>query len=139
MAGRIVDLEDELGGVTEEGLCTGMHADVAEAQAEIERLNGEVAQLRSAWKVSTATRESYRRITRDLNGAVRELLSACAERMHERDRYRLAWLSARRRAADEANLGMEAVEHLQAEVTRLRARLDFRESTRGASESTESS
>ncbi len=28
----------------------------------------------------------------------------------ERDRYRLAWLSARRRAADEANFGMEALD-----------------------------
>ncbi|EHM24246.1 hypothetical protein SPW_7340 [Streptomyces sp. W007] len=117
MAERIVDLEDELGADVD-GMCTGMHADVAEAHCEIERLNAEVAQLRSAWKVSTATRESYRRVTRDLNGVVRELLSACAERLHERDRYRLAWLSARRRAAEEANLGAEAVEHLAADRDR---------------------
>lgn len=44
-------------------------------------------------------------------------------------RYRLAWLSARRRAADEANLGLEAVEYLQAEISRLRALLASREST----------
>lgn len=117
MAERIVDLEDELGADVD-GICTGMHADVAEAHCEIERLNGEVAQLRSAWKVSTATRESYRRITRDLNGVVRELLSASADRMHERDRYRLAWLSARRRVAEEANLGAEAVAHIAADRDR---------------------
>ncbi|MGP3750864.1 hypothetical protein [Streptomyces sp. IBSNAI001] len=39
----------------------------------------------------------------------------------ETDRYRLAWLSARRRAADEANLGMEALELKQAEIVRLKA------------------
>ncbi|MYY03085.1 MULTISPECIES: hypothetical protein [unclassified Streptomyces] len=39
----------------------------------------------------------------------------------QRDRYRLAWLSARRRAADEANFGMEALELKNAELERLRA------------------
>lgn len=37
----------------------------------------------------------------------------------ERDRYRLAWLSARRRAADEANFGMEALELKEQEIARL--------------------
>ncbi|MFD7776634.1 hypothetical protein [Streptomyces sp. NPDC059753] len=36
----------------------------------------------------------------------------------ERDRYRLAWLSARRRAADEANFGMEALERKNYELSR---------------------
>lgn len=36
----------------------------------------------------------------------------------ERDRYRLAWLSARRRAAEEAVLGAEAVEHIAADRDR---------------------
>ncbi|MFD5198831.1 hypothetical protein ACFWM7_01410 [Streptomyces sp. NPDC058375] len=101
-----------------QGWADGNGRRLNEALAEIERLNDEVAQLRSAWKVSTATRESYRRVTRDLNGVIRELLSASAERMHERDRYRLAWLSARRRAAEEANLGAEAVEHIAADRDR---------------------
>ncbi|KUF18842.1 hypothetical protein [Streptomyces silvensis] len=38
----------------------------------------------------------------------------------ERDRYRLAWLSARRRAADEANFGAEALALRDEEITRLR-------------------
>lgn len=36
-------------------------------------------------------------------------------------RYRLAWLSARRRAADEANFAMEALELTRKEIARLRA------------------
>ncbi len=115
-----------------------------EAQAEVERLASlagywehraeesaeEAAQLRSAWKVSHATGESYRRITRDLNETVRELLSALTGRTSERDRYRLAWLSARRRAADEANFATEALEIRDAHIARLEAQLrDLREST----------
>ncbi|MFJ5103203.1 hypothetical protein [Streptomyces sp. NPDC088554] len=121
LAERIVDLEDELGADVD-GICTGMHADMAEAHAEIERLRGEVAHLRSAWKVSSATRESYRRITRDLNGVIRELLSASSERLHERDRYRLAGISARRRAAMEANFATEALTLKDVELAQQEAR-----------------
>ncbi|MDH6625759.1 hypothetical protein M2271_003570 [Streptomyces sp. LBL] len=39
------------------------------------------------------------------------------------DRYRSAWLSARRRAADEANFGMEALELKRQAIARLRAQL----------------
>ncbi|MFJ3588608.1 hypothetical protein ACIQUY_04870 [Streptomyces sp. NPDC090231] len=53
----------------------------------------------------------------------------------QRDRYRFAWLSARRRAADEANFGMEALELRDAEIARLKATLaDLRKSTCGAPE-----
>jgi hypothetical protein len=38
----------------------------------------------------------------------------------ERDRYRLAWLSARRRAADEANYGLEALDCQREETRRWR-------------------
>ncbi|MFJ6636600.1 hypothetical protein ACIQMR_35330 [Streptomyces sp. NPDC091376] len=49
------------------------------------------------------------------------------------DRYRLAWLSARRRAADESNFGLEALELKNAEIRRLKAQLDaLRKSTDGA-------
>ncbi|MEU1254813.1 hypothetical protein ABZ445_16185 [Streptomyces chartreusis] len=39
---------------------------------------------------------------------------AAEELREERDRYRSAWLSARRRAADEANFGMEALDRERA-------------------------
>ncbi|MFB7114067.1 hypothetical protein [Streptomyces sp. NPDC056291] len=90
MAERIVDLEDEI-GEEKDGLCTGMHADVAEAHA--------------AWE----------------------------DMRDERDRARNAWRSARRRAADEANMGLEALELKREEISRLRAELDaLRKSTYGA-------
>lgn len=41
----------------------------------------------------------------------------------ERDRYRLAWLSARRRAAEEAMHGADAVEYYEAKIQQLRATL----------------
>ncbi|WP_097964574.1 hypothetical protein [Streptomyces sp. or20] len=137
LAAKLVDTEDELGGVTEEGLCTGMHADVAEAHCEIERLT---ALLAAGIADNTAEWTAVRSI---------QLMN---EAGRQRDRYRLAWLSARRRAADEANLGAEAVEHLavdrdrwqrgheraeaQLVVTRdevFRLRRLLRESTHGAS------
>ncbi|KPC89908.1 hypothetical protein ADL27_38500 [Streptomyces sp. NRRL F-6602] len=46
-----------------------------------------------------------------------------SKRRQERDRYRLAWLSARRRARREIALAREAVELLQEENAQLRARL----------------
>ncbi|MER5501347.1 hypothetical protein ABT096_29660 [Streptomyces sp. NPDC002561] len=89
MAERLVDLEDELGEDVD-GICTGMHAEVAEAQC--------------AWD----------------------------DMRDERDRYRLAWTYARRRAADEANFGMEALALRDEEIARLRAELDeLRKSTYG--------
>ncbi|WP_326812122.1 hypothetical protein [Streptomyces scopuliridis] len=88
MAERIVDLEDELGEDVD-GMCTGMHAEVAEAQC--------------AW--------------RDMRA--------------ERDRYRLAWLSARRRAADESNFATEALALKDAEMSRLRALVDEVQAVRG--------
>lgn len=123
MAERIVDLEDELGADVD-GICTGMYADVAEAWAEIERLRTERDEYRDelskiaefdewelgAWGQPTPVRTF-----------VTDVRPHAA---HERDRYRLAWLSARRRAADEANFGMEALELKEQEIRRLRAELD---------------
>jgi hypothetical protein len=99
LAERIVDLEDEL-GEEKDGICTGVHADVAEARAEIERLR------------TLLTHESERA---DINCDVATEWGQLAERR------RLAWLSARRRAADEANMGMEALELKRAEIGRLDA------------------
>ncbi|PPS86446.1 hypothetical protein [Streptomyces sp. MH60] len=102
MAERIVELEDELGADVD-GICTGMHADVAEAHAEVERLQGQFKTAQEAVKVAM-------RWLRDAD--------------FERDRYRLAWLSARRRAADEHVFGMEALQMRDDEIRRLKAELE---------------
>lgn len=90
------------------------------AEKAAEESQQEVAQLRSAWRAATATTESWRRMYRRESSLIRELLSLVAQRAHESSRYRLAWLSARRRAADEANFGMEALAVKEQEIERLR-------------------
>ncbi|MYR43096.1 hypothetical protein [Streptomyces sp. SID5910] len=95
MAERIVELEDELGADVD-GICTGMHADVAEARAEVERVRTRLVRT-----------ENLRRVAH-----------------YRRDRYRLAWLSARRRAAHESVMATEAVEHLTADRDRWRQRYE---------------
>lgn len=40
----------------------------------------------------------------------------------ERNRYRLAWISARRRAVVEANYGQEAMDFMRAQVSQLQRR-----------------
>ncbi|MFJ6237967.1 hypothetical protein ACIQH0_28255 [Streptomyces griseus] len=102
LAAKLVDLEDELGSDVD-GICTGMHAGMAEAHAEIERLTRLLAS-----RVADSTAEWT---------AVRSI-QLMNEAGRQRDRYRLAWLSARRRAAEEANLGAEAVEHISADRDR---------------------
>ncbi|GGX26761.1 hypothetical protein [Streptomyces chryseus] len=52
---------------------------------------------------------------------VRESTTEAAEA--EGDRYRLAWISARRRACDEANFGMDALALRDEEIARLKAEL----------------
>ncbi|MEU7039818.1 hypothetical protein AB0A77_02015 [Streptomyces varsoviensis] len=53
-----------------------------------------------------------------------DLAEMLVDALDEAERLRISWLSARRRAADEANLGMEALEHQAAEIQRLNAQLD---------------
>jgi prophage DNA circulation protein len=160
MAERLVELEDEIGSNVD-GICTGMHADVAEAHAEIERLTAQVESFngwrgsiyevargsfrsagrarrsaqryrlawlsarrraktaKGAWRAAQHIAESWHRMFRRESDLTRELLSRAGQRVHERDRYRLAWLSARRRAADEANMGMEALELKRDELRRV--------------------
>jgi hypothetical protein len=109
MAERIVELEDELGADVD-GVCTGMRADVAEARAEVERLNGLLEGF-YGWRASIyeVARSSFRAAGRSQRSAAR---------------YRLAWLSARRRAADEHVFGMEALQMRDDEIRRLKAELD---------------
>ncbi|WP_406161029.1 hypothetical protein [Streptomyces canus] len=106
MAERIVELEDELGADVD-GICTGMHADVAEAHAEIERLRTEAENFRG-WRAS-------------MYEVVRATFRSSGRNRRAAQRYRSAWLSARRRAADEANFGMEALALRDEEIRRLRA------------------
>jgi hypothetical protein len=93
MAERIVALEDELGADVD-GMCTGMHADVAEAQSEIERL---VRALRlSEAKVGGAA--LYVGQANARSDMLENAMTAYEGIADERDRYQLAWTSARRRA-----------------------------------------
>jgi hypothetical protein len=102
MAERIIDLEDEL-GADFDGICTGIHADVAEARAEVERLTSLVGYWEHRAEESDRLREHA--------GSLYEMFERLRDEESDRsERYRLAWLSARRRAADEANFGMEALE-----------------------------
>ncbi|MFC8583203.1 hypothetical protein ACFUGD_01295 [Streptomyces sp. NPDC057217] len=176
MAERIVELEDELGSDVD-GVCTGMHADVAEAHSEIDRLTSLVGYWEHRAEESDRLREhagslyemfkrlrddeadradrfesawkSARRRAKTAVGAWRytqwrvdqhdeerrkdgEFQRFLWGQLHERSaglrRYRLAWLSARRRAADEANMATEALDFLrdrhEVELQRLRAPLD---------------
>ncbi|MEV5319134.1 hypothetical protein AB0K92_16015 [Streptomyces sp. NPDC052687] len=181
MAERIVELEDEIGADVD-GVCTGMHADVAEAQAEVERLKDRLryehnransaidreetaekaveelqeelsrlvdhteascvvvadrdrykaawqsarrraSRAMGAWRFQQRTIESLKTWRRKDEAVIRELVVGVAERSSHLNRYRLAWLSARRRAADEANFGMEALALRDSEIRRLRAKL----------------
>ncbi|MEW1551386.1 hypothetical protein [Streptomyces tsukubensis] len=126
LAERVVDLEDELGADVD-GVCTGMHADVAEAHAEVERLT-------RALRISEAKVGGAALYLREVNARMAMLEAAVATLdgfIGERDRYRLAWLSARRRAADEANHALEALELLRERLARFQAFADEVRSVRG--------
>lgn len=127
MAERLVELEDEIGADVD-GVCTGMHADVAEAQAawSDERLRADrfeaawlsarrrAARYAGAWRSADAAVQSWRHAARSASRALADVLGTLHSRTGEADRYRIAWLSARRRAADEANFGLEALERERA-------------------------
>ncbi|MFE5828708.1 hypothetical protein ACFQ8W_00305 [Streptomyces sp. NPDC056508] len=134
MAERIVELEDELGSDVD-GVCTGKFADVAEAHSEIDRLTSLVGywEHRAEEEQSHATQFSdlLRYESARADAAIRREDAADAEVEKLREevaRYRAAWLSARRRAADEANMAQEALDFLrdrhEVELRRLRAQLD---------------
>lgn len=146
LAERVVDLEDEAEAVAS---VEGDRLAALEARdAEIERLTSLVgywehraeevdradrfeaawksARRRAslatgAWRSARHTAESWRRASRSAGRTLAEVLGVLSTRASERDRYRLAWLSARRRAADEANYATEALELKEREVTRWRS------------------
>ncbi|MEU3285608.1 hypothetical protein [Streptomyces longwoodensis] len=126
MAERIVELEDEIGADVD-GICTGMHADVAEAQSAWadERLRAD--RFEAAW-LSARRRAFMTRLRLDLAERSRvrrtswlaRAIKQAGDYRRQRDRYRLAWLSARRRAVDEANMGMEALDVVRRDRDRWR-------------------
>ncbi|MFJ3248350.1 hypothetical protein [Streptomyces sp. NPDC086782] len=93
-------------------------------------LEDETERLRAAW---TSARSRVKRARWAGVSDLRFTRNMWSDALRDLHRYRLAWLSARRRAADEANLGMEALELRDQEIARLTAELDaLRESTHGA-------
>ncbi|KUN16542.1 hypothetical protein AQJ23_44930 [Streptomyces antibioticus] len=122
MAERIVELEDEL-GADADGMCTGMHADVAEARAEVDRLTLLVAELQTELATSKRDADAGWTHAQRADDNAQEWATSWKFMFNDRTRilrYRLAWLSARRRAADEHNFGMEALELKNVELLRLR-------------------
>jgi hypothetical protein len=128
LAEKVVDLEDEIGADVD-GICTGMHADVAEAHDAWEGACRERDRFESAWK-SARRRAKWAR--RYADSDLRFTRNMWSDALRDLNRYRLAWLSARRRAADEANFGMEALDRERARQASfvaelrptLRARMD---------------
>jgi hypothetical protein len=73
---------------------------------------------RSWWRGSRHRMITYQAMLRYARQTADEVWTDCWAVTDERDRYRLAWLSARRRAADEANFGREALDHLREQHAR---------------------
>jgi chromosome segregation ATPase len=112
-------------------------------QYEHSRANAAIDREEAAEKHAEELEEETRRLRRDLRVseakvggaalyvdqvsariAMLENVVTAYDGIHgERDRYRLAWLSARRRAADEANFGAEALALRDVEVARLKVEL----------------
>jgi hypothetical protein len=105
MAERIVELEDE---------AATLNAEADRARNAWRSARRRAKHLRGAWNAAQHAIRAWRRMCRGQTETMSELIAVLAERTEERDRYRLAWLSARRRAADEANFGMEALDRERA-------------------------
>ncbi|MDX2575922.1 hypothetical protein PV332_10560 [Streptomyces scabiei] len=141
MAERIVDLEDEAERM--KGLLRYEHERANAAIAREETAEGaaeesreEAERLRTAWRSARRRAKTamgawrYMRWHEDAQNKEMRAQDEFAQwlweqvttRRKERDRYRLAWLSARRRAADEANFGMEALALKEEELATERAR-----------------
>ncbi|MEV6684426.1 hypothetical protein AB0N28_03620 [Streptomyces sp. NPDC051130] len=107
----------------------------------------EAARLRLAWKSARGRADMYfrgwrgarwraglyREASRKDGAALRETLDVLGVRSTEVRRYRSAWLSARRRAADSFMYGAEALAMRDEEIARLRAEVaDLRKAPYGA-------
>lgn len=88
--------------------------DLAERLVDAE---DEAARLRTQVKVADAKVAAVKPYVDGVNARIRmleDVVDVYDDIHGERDRYRLAWLSARRRAAEEAALGAQAVDELRA-------------------------
>ncbi|MFJ3084447.1 hypothetical protein ACIPJG_32485 [Streptomyces halstedii] len=102
-----------------------------EDAGRIAALRGDVARLERALRLSEAKVggaalyvEQADARSSMLEGALTAYEGIADERSSRLRRYRLAWLSARRRAADDAQFLPEALALKDAEIARLRAELD---------------
>ncbi|MFF9525391.1 hypothetical protein ACF1DV_25930 [Streptomyces achromogenes] len=144
LAERVVELEDELGAaVSVEGdRLVALEARDAEihrltellryehnransaidredaAEACAEELRDERDRYRLAW---TSARSRVKRARWAGISDLRFTRNMWADAVRDLARYRLAWLSARRRAADEANMAAEAVDHIRRDRDRWRS------------------
>ncbi|MFD3952213.1 hypothetical protein ACFWRC_19580 [Streptomyces albidoflavus] len=132
LAERLVNAEDEGARLLQRCIDVARQRDDETARAD---LNGDLAddwarragRYRLAWSsarhragraygawrhASESERAAHNEMIRQDDFA-RTLWGWLTERRTERDRYRLAWLSARRRAAEEDALGAQAVDELR--------------------------
>jgi hypothetical protein len=75
--------------------------------------------LRGAWRYEQWRMESQAEEMREQDSFARSLWGMLTERRQERDRYRSAWLSARRGRAKESEYAAEALAMKDAEIARL--------------------
>lgn len=123
LAEWFVDAVDEIGSNVG-GICTGMHADVAEAQAawedvcaERDRLTEDLARSRRDADFGWQFAEKQ---TEFVGEWVCLYTAQGAEAQRLLLRMRTAWLSARRRAARESEYAAEALALKDAEIALLR-------------------
>jgi hypothetical protein len=112
LAESLVDAEDALKELNDEACRLADHTDATcVVLAERNRYKAAWRSARRRAKRNRSYADSDLRFTRNMwSDAVRDL-----------NRYRSAWLSARRRAADEANMGLEAVDHIRKDRDRWRS------------------
>ncbi|MGW1547490.1 hypothetical protein [Streptomyces sp. NPDC002346] len=123
LAERVVDLEDELAAA--ERLWRDRERENGELFDKLMAAENKVDKLREMYKEGRADAEYFEEWATGNGHRLNDTLVRLR-------RYRLAWLSARLRAADEANFAMEALDLKDAEIARLKAELaDLREAIHG--------
>ncbi|MGW2950755.1 hypothetical protein [Streptomyces eurythermus] len=120
LAERVVDLEDE---------AATLNAECDRARNAWRSARRRASRAMSSWRYMRWREDAQSKEMRKQDEYARWLWDLMSSRRQERDRYRLAWLSARRRAADEANFGLEALALRDAEIERLRAELEQQRQT----------
>ncbi|MGW2515010.1 hypothetical protein ACWC0A_37710 [Streptomyces scopuliridis] len=115
MAERIVDLEDE---------AATLNAECDRARNAWRSARRRAFRAMGAWRYQDWRHRAQSKEMRKQHEYARWLWDQMSERRQQSDRYRLAWLSARRRAADEVNFATEALALKDAEISRLTSRLE---------------